>query len=215
MDCTRTITACSTSGTRTTTTVTLSCPAFPDFDEGDPNEAPFIVLQPGDFDLPNMIGTNGDITVAPTSTPPCTTTTPATTKTEPLPTALPGDNTHPYCFRDDISSGKYKTWKPSESQKLIAAVCDPSDHLNPATYGHTSAAADVLIASIQWSKSQANCPAKDFLPPGDPCILNMQDLYLWCDDGAVDDVYMGGAITLTTDYGCVTLCLGTGQVGGK
>jgi hypothetical protein len=145
-----------------------------------------------------------------TAKPPTTTTKP-TTKPDPWPTAIAGSNTHPYCFRDEINSGKYKSWKPSEGQKLIASVCSASDRLNPATYGHTSAGANGLIASIQWSKSQSGCPTKDFLPLGDQCILNMQDIYLWCDDGALRDEYMGGAITLSTDYGCVTLYLGTSE----
>lgn len=204
--CSRTITACSTSGTTTTTTVTLSCPTFPSFDLGNSGDSPLMQIQPGDFDLPLMIGGPGWEDSPTTSSTPSPTKQPTTP--DPWPTKLPGDNTHPYCFRDEFGTGKYKQWKPSEGKAVINAICYVSDSLNPATYGHTSVNSNGLMASIQWSKSQAGCPPKDFLPLGDQCALNMNDIMLWCDDGAIDDLYMGGAITLTTAYGCVTLYLG-------
>lgn len=176
----------------------------------------------GDFDPPITMGgpgwedgnTPSPTTTSRTSRPADPTTTVRTSKpadpADPWPTVVDPDE-DPYCFRNEFGSGKYQPFKPDVGERMVDQVCASSDRLNPATFGHVVSGANGLIVSITWANSQAGCAPKDFLPLGDQCRANFHYIMDWCDFGAVDDEYLGGAVTHKTQFGCVTLYIGTEQ----
>jgi hypothetical protein len=100
-------------------------------------------------------------------------------------------------------------FKPSESAELIASICRVSSSLDPNNaFGHAFRGANNLLVSVTWAKSQSGCAPKKAMPLGNYCRKQLNDIWLWCDDGALNDEYYGGAITHNGDYGCVTWYLG-------
>jgi hypothetical protein len=169
--------------------------------------------------MPPVPGGSGWGTTKPTETPkpsntggqpPNTSTKPPSP--DPWPTGKPNDGSvHPYCFRDEINSGKYKDWSPEEADQLIGLACNLMDTMDPSRGGNIAGGQNGLIAGVSWAKSQSGCPARKAMPLGKSCMNRLNSIMLWCDDGAIDDKYMGGAITDITEYGCVTWYIGTEQ----
>lgn len=208
--CSRTITACSTTGTTTTTTTTISCGtgvAYPSFSDDD--DVPGI----GDGGWGGYVQDPGQFTTMPPK--PTTSDTPPSTSTQSgdtdplLPTFAPGDG-DPYCFRDHNANGQYHKFGEDAGDTTIDQTCNNGDVLPPDnTFGFASVGDDNLLVAVTWAKDQSGCPAKKDVPMRDWCTDTYRTIILTCDGGVVTDTYGGAFVESNTNYGCVEWWIGT------
>ncbi|KAF2734823.1 hypothetical protein EJ04DRAFT_492871 [Polyplosphaeria fusca] len=200
--CSRTITACSTTGTTSTTTTTISCASQPPYPNFGPNDR---VPRIGDGGLGGIVVDPGEFTSMP---PPATSTKPPSND-PPLPTFAPGKG-NPYCFRDHNGNGQYHKFGEDAGDSTIASVCNNGDVLPPSnTFGFASRGQDNLLVSVTWAKDQSGCPAKKDVPMRDFCTDTYREIILTCDKAIVTDTYGGAFVESNTQFGCVRWWIGT------
>ena len=189
--CSMTITACSATGSKTTSTETLSCLATMPVPE-----------LPGDANVP-LLGDGGDATKP--DPPPVT--TPETGL--PIPTTPPSDR--PYCFREHNGDGRWNFFSQDEANSIIASVCNSADELPPSnTFGYVSRDPKGLVASVTWAKNQDGCAPKAPVPirRDNWCRDTFRELLFTCNPAPGNEVYGGAFVESNINYGCVRWWIG-------